>query len=57
MEEQDGQNRPLLQPAEGKRAAVLEHLERPENPKLHKRVFTASQLTLKARAGWSAATA
>src|SRR5439155_1246313 len=39
VQEQNGQHDPLLHPAQGKRATVLEYLQRPENPKLHKCVL------------------
>ncbi len=39
MQEQDRQDEPLLQPAQRDRLALVDHLERPEDPVLHKHVL------------------
>src|SRR5436190_23171971 len=39
MQEQDRQDEPLLQPAQRDRLALVDHLERPEDPVLHEHVL------------------
>src|SRR5436305_10522820 len=39
MQEQDRQDEPLLQPAQRDRLALVDHLERPEDPVLHNQVL------------------
>jgi hypothetical protein len=39
MEQQEGEQRPLPRGAQVERTAVVEHLERPQDPELHKRTL------------------
>jgi hypothetical protein len=41
MQKQNRKDEPLLRPAQRDRLALVGHLERPEDPVLHQKVFTA----------------
>ena len=49
MQEQDRQDEPLLQPAQRDRLALVDHLERPEDPVLHEHVLPLPKPERKSR--------